>query len=101
MTMHDGSPLNPFTPLEFGMIKTAHNQADEISLGRRKAHHKHGSNSIEAKTDNAFFLACLMEEVGEAAHEMTYDADGSLRAELIDCAVVISAWIAKLDREGH
>lgn len=74
-------------------------QANEILAGRIKAHDKHGANSIEDKTDDGFFLACLVEEVGEAAHEMTYDATGSLRAELIDCATVISAWIAKIDRE--
>jgi hypothetical protein len=75
--------------------------AAQVYKGRVKAHLKHGDNSIEAvpATETGKWLAILMEEVGEAAHEITYDATGSLRAELIDVLTVATAWVAAIDRE--
>ncbi len=71
----------------------------EIEQAREKAHEKHGNNSIE----RMFFLdprwmPVLVEEVGEVAHELTYDADGDLRAELVDLLAVASAWLDAIDR---
>jgi NTP pyrophosphatase (non-canonical NTP hydrolase) len=75
----------------------------EIFQGRTDAHEKHGDNSIEAKDgdDFGFWLPCLIEEVGEAASELTYDkgGEGRLRAELIDVITVATAWVAAIDRE--
>lgn len=75
--------------------------AAEILGGRERAHTKHGENSIEA-IDHADprWLSILIEEVGELAHEQTYDAGGtidSVRAELVDVATVAIAWIASID----
>lgn len=65
---------------------------------RRAAHEKHGDNSIEAvPAGDPRWLSILVEEVGEAAHELTYDAAGSLRDELLDIVTVATAWIAAID----
>lgn len=67
---------------------------------RERAHLKHGADSIEGVTGsdaNARMLAILVEEIGEVAHEMTYDQDGSgLRAELVQVMAVTWAWLDKL-----
>lgn len=76
----------------------------DILNARRKAYQKHGANSIEAiPASDPRWLSILMEEVGEAAHELTYDSGGttaSLRAELIDVLSVASAWVDAIDAEG-
>lgn len=73
--------------------------AEEIREGRIRAHAKHGENSIEAiDASDPRWLSILVEEVGEAAHELTYDATGTLRAELIDIITVATAWVASIDR---
>lgn len=75
---------------------------EEVRAGRLKAHAKHGANSIEGiAADDPRWLSILVEEVGEASHELTYDATGSLRAELIDVITVATAWVAALDREAN
>ena len=74
--------------------------AREVEDGRLRAHAKHGANSIEGiAASDPRWLSILVEEVGEASHELTYDATGSLRGELLDIATVAIAWIAALDRE--
>ena len=82
------------------MFSSTQDIAREVWEGRIKAHQKHGSNSIEAiDADDPRWLAILTEELGEVAHELTYDAKGgSRRAELIDVATVCFAWIAAMDR---
>ena len=71
----------------------------EVQRARAAAHAKHGQNSIEAlKGTDSRWLAVLTEEVGEVAHEQTYDATGDLRAELMDVLSVASAWVDALDR---
>jgi len=71
----------------------------EINRARQLAHEKHGDNSIEAiDPRDPRWLSILVEEVGEAAHELTYDATGDLRAELIDVITVATAWVASIDR---
>lgn len=73
--------------------------AEEVRAARMRAHVKHGANSIEGiAADDPRWLSILVEEVGEASHELTYDATGSLRAELIDIITVATAWVASLDR---
>jgi NTP pyrophosphatase (non-canonical NTP hydrolase) len=82
------------------MFASTQEIAREVWEGRIKAHQKHGSNSIEAiDPDDPRWLAILTEELGEVAHELTYDAKGgSRRAELLDVATVCFAWIAAMDR---
>lgn len=70
----------------------------EIEQARAKAHAKHGGNSIEGiDAADPRWLSILVEEIGEVSHELTYDATGSLRAELIDVLAVASAWLDALD----
>lgn len=71
----------------------------EVEEARAKAKAKHGDNSIEAiEAGDPRWLSILVEEVGEAAHELTYDSTGSLRAELVDILAVSSSWLDALDR---
>ena len=84
--------------------------AHEIAEGRNRAHSKHGANSIESHAPMAgAWLPILIEEVGELAHEMTYDAQigawgvqtkrlNAMRRELVDVSTVAVAWIASIDR---
>lgn len=94
---------------EFDAIcESTHMIADQIEEGRRKAHAKHGENSIEGiHALDPRWLPILVEEVGEVAQAMNdgdlglFDSDERLRqvrAELIDVATVAVAWIASLDR---
>lgn len=72
----------------------------EVNAARAKAHTKHGENSIESIIgDDPRWLSILVEEVGEVSHELTYDAEGDLRSELIDVLSVVFAWINSLDME--
>lgn len=72
----------------------------EVQQARDAAYAKHGTSSIEALPElHPAWLPILIEEVGEVAHELTYDATGgSLRAELIDVLAVVSAWVSAIDR---
>lgn len=71
---------------------------DDVAAERARAHAKHGDDSIEGiDGDDPRWLAILMEEVGEVAHEQTYDATGSLRAELVQVAAVAAAWVDAID----
>lgn len=88
---------------EDGIADSTHEISSEIVDGRINAHRKHGENSIEARNagDNSW-LSILVEEVGEVAHEQTYDSGGdllSIRKELLDVGSVVFAWIASIDRE--
>lgn len=80
----------------------------EILRARESAHLKHGANSIESVDPIAQaekFLAILVEEVGELAHALTYDAVAGeewkrpkmIRAEAMDVAAVITAWLDGVD----
>lgn len=95
--------------------------AEEVVAGRLRAHEKHGDQSIEAiEATDLRWLSILVEEVGETAHELTYDAQRrvdvysgeplppaeqrkrhleELRKELLDVATVAVAWIASIDLE--
>jgi len=84
----------------------------DIQAERQRAHEKHGAagNSREnAHWADSEWLPILMEELGEVAHELTYDSrydivDGAdamrmaLRAELIQVAAMAAAWIDAIDR---
>lgn len=72
-----------------------------IQLAREAAHAKHGPDSIEGQpADSPKWLAILTEEVGEVAHELTYDAEGGdILHELIQVAAVASAWADAIMRE--
>jgi NTP pyrophosphatase (non-canonical NTP hydrolase) len=70
---------------------------------RIRAHLKHGAagNSREDQPwDEHEWLAILTEELGEVAHELTYDQSGNprdLRKELVQVAAMACAWIAAID----
>lgn len=71
------------------------------ALGEReRAHEKHGPNSIEGSLDPLTFLALLVEEVGEVAHALTYDAEHpeELRQEVSQVMAVAWAWLDSLAR---
>lgn len=88
----------------------------EVHAERVRAHIKHGEagNSREdAHWANAEWLPILTEELGEVAHELTYDVavglgqlDGEagvkarLRKELVQVAAMACAWIDAIDRAG-
>lgn len=76
---------------------------DEVHRERIRAHVKHGAvghSSEQLLGSNPEWLAILMEELGEVAHEMTYDTingPGALRKELVQVAAMACAWIQALD----
>jgi NTP pyrophosphatase (non-canonical NTP hydrolase) len=80
---------------------------EDVDNERLRAHEKHvahgGSMENRAWADAAW-LPVLMEEVGEVAHELTYDAFGGdtpverLRKELVQVAAMACAWIESIDR---
>ena len=66
-----------------------------------RAHLKHGMYSMlgEHYSDHER-LAILVEEVGEVAHELTYDQDGDrdrLVKELIQVAAMALTWVEHLE----
>ncbi len=67
-----------------------------IMRSRERADLKHGENGIEQiPADDPRWLSILVEEVGEVAHALTYDAtDADLEAELMDVLAVASAWLS-------
>jgi NTP pyrophosphatase (non-canonical NTP hydrolase) len=70
---------------------------------RIRAHNKHDTlgGSMERKTwDDPAWLPVVVEEVGEVAHAMTYDApDADLRTELVQVGAMVAAWIDAIDAE--
>ena len=78
---------------------------DAVHAERERAHKKHGAkgNSREdALWHDREWLPILVEEVGEVAHLLTYDADPheivpKLRGELVQVAAMACAWIAAID----
>lgn len=75
----------------------------EVHAERIRAHEKHGPNGNSREWQEwtqQEWLPILMEELGEVAHEMTYDADGSkeaLRKELVQVAAMACSWVAAID----
>lgn len=76
----------------------------EIWQERIRAHAKHGANGNsreDANWTDAEWLPILVEEIGEVAHELTYDAGqmakSNLRKELVQVAAMACAWIAAID----
>lgn len=69
-----------------------------------RAHLKHGEHSmLGAGYTSGDRLAILMEEVGEVAHELTYDQSGdqaALMSELVQVAAMAATWIEFLNRAG-
>lgn len=97
-------------PVYFDFSTQVYSDVDDE---RARAHKKHGAkgNSREdAHWTNNEWLPILMEEVGEAAHELTYDAKSvftdnqleakriELRKELVQVAAMACAWIEAIDR---
>lgn len=78
-----------------------------IQAEATRAHIVHGKYSMlgDEYTDTQL-LAILMEEVGEVAHELTYDAGGpsvgegdpdKLVKELIQVAAAAASWVEKIE----
>lgn len=74
---------------------------DAIQAEAIRAHNKHGKNSlVNPNMHWSLKLAALMEEVGEVAHELTYDINDSksdLVKELIQVAGLAAAWVESLE----
>jgi hypothetical protein len=77
----------------------------DVHAERERAHAKHGAagNSREDQSWlDGEWLPILMEELGEAAHELTYDVGTGrrerLRAEMIQVAAMACAWVDAIDR---
>jgi hypothetical protein len=84
----------------------------EVHNERERAHRKHGAqgNSREdAVYTDREWLPILTEELGEVAHELTYDSQHpgpnsgreALRKELIQVAAMACAWIDSIDRAAE
>lgn len=79
--------------------------ATDLLAEYRRARAKHGAYTLDGgEIDDRQRLAALVEEVGEAAAELTYDhadlaADARLRRELIQVANVALTWASLLPRE--
>lgn len=79
----------------------------DVHHERIRAHEKHGAkgNSREnASWTDKEWLPILVEELGEVAHELTYDVQSQrkkdrLRAELVQVAAMAVAWIEAIDDE--
>jgi hypothetical protein len=75
----------------------------DIHLERVRAHAKHdahGNSREKADYLDKEWLPILVEEVGEVAHELTYDANFDclkLRVELVQVAAMAVAWIVAID----
>lgn len=89
----------------------------EVDDERARAHAKHGRNDNSRENAPALdreWLPILMEELGEVAHELTYDSHpsellkrgevlrnlSSVRKELIQVAAMACAWIDAIDRDA-
>ena len=85
-----------------------------IQAEATRAHLRHGAHSMLGPAySSAERLAILVEEVGEVAHELTYDAGGlgvgtgnpeRLVRELIQVAAMAATWIEYLEGapvDGH
>lgn len=74
-----------------------------IQAEATRAYIKHGPHSMFGSLANGDRLAILMEEVGEVAHELTYDQDGDrdkLVRELLQVAAMAASWVEQLEG-GH
>lgn len=77
----------------------------EFHLERIRAHAKHGAKGNSRETavwTDKEWLPILTEELGEVAHELTYDAAGGhrarLRAELVQLGAMTASWIEAIDQ---
>jgi hypothetical protein len=87
----DGQPCPECVPAS----STLDHVLDEVRAEHHRARAKHGEHSLDGSLmDDTRRLAALMEEVGEAAGELTYDKDSDvrLRVELIQVANVAVTW---------
>lgn len=100
-------------PSEAEIPATAWQPYVDVHKERIRAHLKHGAvgNSREdAHWTNDEWLPILMEELGEVAHLLTYDAryeqekgaftrQDELRKELVQVAAMACAWIVAIDAD--
>jgi len=75
-----------------------------VHAERLRAHAKHGARGNSREDANwwdAEWLPILVEEVGEVAHCLTYDAElYNLRDELVQVGAMACAWIAAIDDDA-
>ena len=81
----------------------------EIQTEATRAHVKHGDHSmLSLNYSSGDRLAILVEEVGEVAHELTYDSGGpgvgegrraQMQKELIQVAAMAASWYEFLEYE--
>jgi hypothetical protein len=77
---------------------------DAIQYEATRAHLNHGDHSMLSPFyTSEQRLAILVEEIGEVAHELTYDAggdrQGKLVRELIQVAAVAATWVESIEGE--
>jgi hypothetical protein len=77
---------------------------DAVQAEAVRAYLKHGDMSLlNPEVPWSLKLAALMEEVGEVAHELTYDCEGGsgvrerLVQELLQVASVALSWVESLE----
>ena len=72
-----------------------------IQAEATRAHLKHGAHSmLGPHYSSGDRLAILVEEVGEVAHELTYDQDGDktkLVRELVQVAAMAASWVEAIE----
>lgn len=84
------------SPYLYGMV-LSDLTLSAIQAEATRAHAKHGDKSmLGPHYTSGDRLAILVEEVGEVAHELTYDQDGDrdkLVKELIQVAAMAASWV--------
>lgn len=71
---------------------------NEVLAEVRKERRKQDKMWGEQNHDDTYWLAILMEEVGEASERTLNDDKERLREELVQTAAVVVAWIECIDR---
>ncbi len=74
------------------------NDTNEVLAEVREERRNQDEMWGEQNHDDTFWLAILMEEVGEASEHTLSDDKEGLREELVQTAAVVVAWIECIDR---
>ena len=88
-------------PIYFEFSDQVYTDVDEERIRAHKKHGASGNSRENAHRSDKEWLPILVEEVGEVAHELTYDAGFeyvNLREELVQVAAMACAWIESIDR---
>lgn len=91
----------PLTDMQSGGAERLGRARVNLAVDIAAAHKKHGDMSIAVlPADHPDWLKILVEEVGEVAHELTYDVQSDpyrLAGELRQVAAVAACWAAALE----